>query len=84
MSELRVLIAGGGTGGHLFPGMAVAQALQSLREVEVRFVGTDRGIEAKAVPAAGWRLYKLSVSGLYQVGPVKKLLGNNFVGFNKM
>jgi len=75
MSELRVLIAGGGTRGHLFPGMAVAQALQSLREVEVRFVGTDRGIEAKAVPAAGWRLYKLSVSGLYQVGPVKKLLG---------
>lgn len=75
MSKIRVLIAGGGTGGHLFPGMAVAQALQSLREVEVRFVGTERGIEAKAVPAAGWQLYKLSVSRLYQVGPVKKILG---------
>jgi len=75
MNELKVLIAGGGTGGHLFPGMAVAEALGKIRPTEVRFVGTARGIEARAVPERGWKLYLLSVSGLYRVGALKKLLG---------
>lgn len=75
MRRLKVLIAGGGTGGHLFPGMAVAEALQAQGPTEVRFVGTVRGIEAKAVPQKGWPLYTLPVSGLYRVGPIKKLLG---------
>jgi len=75
MSKLKVLIAGGGTGGHLFPGMAVAEALEKIRPTEVRFVGTARGIEAKAVPERGWMLYQLPVSGLYHVGLVKKVFG---------
>ncbi|MDX2469623.1 MAG: undecaprenyldiphospho-muramoylpentapeptide beta-N-acetylglucosaminyltransferase [SAR324 cluster bacterium] len=71
---LRLLVAGGGTGGHLFPAIAIAQALQNKLDLEIRFVGSDKGIEATKIPALGFRLYKLQVAGLYRVGKVKKIL----------
>ena len=60
---MKVVVAGGGTGGHLFPGMAVAEELIA-RGHEVRFVGTARGIEARAVPQAGYALDLIDVGGL--------------------
>lgn len=62
---MRLLIAGGGTGGHLFPGIAVAEEVTT-RDTrnEVLFVGTDRGLEARVVPAYGWPLKTLQVQGL--------------------
>ncbi len=66
---MTVLIAGGGTGGHLFPGIALAQELTSRApETEVVFVGTERGIETRAVPKAGFELELLPVSGLRRTG----------------
>jgi UDP-N-acetylglucosamine--N-acetylmuramyl-(pentapeptide) pyrophosphoryl-undecaprenol N-acetylglucosamine transferase len=65
---VRLLIAGGGTGGHLFPGIAVAEEVMHRAGGEVLFVGTARGIEARVVPAAGYRLELLQVSGLARVG----------------
>ncbi|RMG98006.1 MAG: undecaprenyldiphospho-muramoylpentapeptide beta-N-acetylglucosaminyltransferase [Deltaproteobacteria bacterium] len=59
----RVLVAGGGTGGHLFPALAVAEEL-SRGGTELRFVGTARGIEARAVPEAGYPLDLLTVRGI--------------------
>jgi UDP-N-acetylglucosamine--N-acetylmuramyl-(pentapeptide) pyrophosphoryl-undecaprenol N-acetylglucosamine transferase len=56
-----VLIAGGGTGGHVFPALAVAEALRSLADVDVVFCGTPRGLEARVVPERGWRLELLDV-----------------------
>lgn len=54
---MKVLIAGGGTGGHLFPGIAVAEEfLHSGLARQVLFVGTERGIEARIVPAEGYPL----------------------------
>jgi hypothetical protein len=50
---VRLLVAGGGTGGHLFPGIAIADEVASRGDSEVLFVGTSRGIETRAVPAAG-------------------------------
>ncbi len=60
---MRVLIAGGGTGGHLFPGIAVAEEVLA-RGGEVLFVGTSRGIEAKVLPALGLPLQTIRVGGL--------------------
>jgi UDP-N-acetylglucosamine--N-acetylmuramyl-(pentapeptide) pyrophosphoryl-undecaprenol N-acetylglucosamine transferase len=64
----RVLIAGGGTGGHLFPGIAVADELRQ-RGVEVRFVGSSHGIERTAVPRAGFAVELLPMRGLRREGP---------------
>jgi UDP-N-acetylglucosamine--N-acetylmuramyl-(pentapeptide) pyrophosphoryl-undecaprenol N-acetylglucosamine transferase len=58
----RVLIAAGGTGGHVFPGLALARALKELEPAaSVRFAGTSRGIENQAVPAAGFPLHLLPI-----------------------
>lgn len=63
------MIAGGGTGGHLFPGVAVAEALKKrYPDAEVLFVGTERGIEARVLEPAGWKLAKIEVSGIKTVG----------------
>ena len=48
-----VVIAGGGTAGHVFPGLALGRTLRD-RGFEVRFVGTERGLESRLVPAAGF------------------------------
>ena len=53
---MRVIMAGGGTGGHVIPALAIAQELRSQYSAEVVFVGTARGIEVRLVPAAGFEL----------------------------
>jgi UDP-N-acetylglucosamine--N-acetylmuramyl-(pentapeptide) pyrophosphoryl-undecaprenol N-acetylglucosamine transferase len=70
-----ILIAGGGTGGHVFPAIAVAEALQRLADVEVVFVGTERGVESRVVPARGWRLECLEVQPMKGGGPTRALRG---------
>jgi UDP-N-acetylglucosamine--N-acetylmuramyl-(pentapeptide) pyrophosphoryl-undecaprenol N-acetylglucosamine transferase len=65
----RLMIAGGGTGGHLFPGVAIAEELRARHgDAAVRFVGTERGIEARVLPELGWDLALIQVSGLKTVG----------------
>ena len=59
----RILIMAGGTGGHVFPGLAVAQCLKT-QGICVEWLGTQQGIEAQLVPAAGIKLNILSVTGL--------------------
>jgi UDP-N-acetylglucosamine--N-acetylmuramyl-(pentapeptide) pyrophosphoryl-undecaprenol N-acetylglucosamine transferase len=62
---VKLLIAGGGTGGHVFPALAIAQEwLSRGKEREVVLVGTERGIEMKLVPQAGLPLETLRVAGL--------------------
>ena len=53
---LRILIAGGGTGGHVIPALAIARELRDAHNAEVRFVGTARGLETRLVPEAGFHL----------------------------
>jgi UDP-N-acetylglucosamine--N-acetylmuramyl-(pentapeptide) pyrophosphoryl-undecaprenol N-acetylglucosamine transferase len=73
---MKLIIAGGGTGGHLFPGIAVAEEFLSRDPAnEVLFVGTERGIEARAVPAAGYRLEQISAAGIRGKGPLSQLKG---------
>jgi len=64
-AALRVVIAGGGTGGHLYPGIAVARELLRRRpDAVVTFAGTARGIESRVVPREGFELDVLRSSGL--------------------
>jgi UDP-N-acetylglucosamine--N-acetylmuramyl-(pentapeptide) pyrophosphoryl-undecaprenol N-acetylglucosamine transferase len=57
MSAATIFMAGGGTGGHVFPLLAVARALEVLApELELVFIGTDRGIESNVIPKAGFKL----------------------------
>ncbi len=73
---MRMLIAGGGTGGHLFPGIALAEEFTTRHPRNaVLFVGTRRGLEARVVPAAGFTLETISVRGLKG-----KSLGSFLVG----
>jgi UDP-N-acetylglucosamine--N-acetylmuramyl-(pentapeptide) pyrophosphoryl-undecaprenol N-acetylglucosamine transferase len=66
------LMAGGGTGGHVIPALAVARELR-LRGHKVFFVGTQRGLEAKLVPAAGFELKTIDIGGLNRVGMRQKI-----------
>jgi len=72
---MRLLVAGGGTGGHLYPGIALAEEVTSRPNGAVLFVGTPRGLETKLVPAAGFDLELLDVSGLNRVGLGKVVKG---------
>ena len=56
MAALRVMIAGGGTGGHVVPALAIGRELRDKHGADVRMIGTSRGIEAKLVPEAGFPL----------------------------
>jgi UDP-N-acetylglucosamine--N-acetylmuramyl-(pentapeptide) pyrophosphoryl-undecaprenol N-acetylglucosamine transferase len=70
---LRVLIAGGGTGGHIIPALAVAHELVERHAAEVLFVGTARGMESRLVPAAGFKLHLVEVGQLKNVSLLTRL-----------
>lgn len=66
------LLAGGGSGGHVIPALAVADELRR-RGHTVFFVGTERGLESKLAPAAGFELKRIEIGALNRVGAVQKL-----------
>jgi UDP-N-acetylglucosamine--N-acetylmuramyl-(pentapeptide) pyrophosphoryl-undecaprenol N-acetylglucosamine transferase len=69
---LKLLIAGGGTGGHVFPALAVAREFLARGSGrEVLFVGTERGMESRLVPQAGFRLETIRAAGLKGMGLVR-------------
>ncbi|HVF51595.1 MAG TPA: undecaprenyldiphospho-muramoylpentapeptide beta-N-acetylglucosaminyltransferase [Pyrinomonadaceae bacterium] len=73
---MRVLIAAGGTGGHIYPGIAVAKELMSRDAATVvRFVGTARGLETRLVPQAGFELSLIESAGLVNMGLRERVRG---------
>ena len=65
MDELRVIISGGGTGGHIFPAVSIANALREINpETKILFVGAEGRMEMQRVPAAGYEIIGLPVRGL--------------------
>ncbi|HMJ09140.1 MAG TPA: glycosyltransferase, partial [Pyrinomonadaceae bacterium] len=73
---MRVIIAAGGTGGHIYPGIAVAkEILRSDETSEVLFVGTARGLETRIVPENGFQLTLINSAGLKNVGAAGKVKG---------
>src|SRR5688500_13406820 len=75
MAEHRILVAGGGTGGHVFPGLAVATALKKLADVDITFVGSPRGLEKTIVPQHGFDLELLDVEPMKGGGPARAIRG---------
>jgi UDP-N-acetylglucosamine--N-acetylmuramyl-(pentapeptide) pyrophosphoryl-undecaprenol N-acetylglucosamine transferase len=66
---MKMVIAGGGTGGHLFSGVALADEFRrQIKDVEVVFIGADRGLEKKVIPALGYELITLPVRGVIGSG----------------
>jgi UDP-N-acetylglucosamine--N-acetylmuramyl-(pentapeptide) pyrophosphoryl-undecaprenol N-acetylglucosamine transferase len=73
---MRALIAAAGTGGHIYPGIAVAkEILRRDRRSQIRFVGTARGLETKLVPQAGFELSIIDSTGLKNVSVVARIRG---------
>ena len=72
MDELRVIISGGGTGGHIFPAVSIANALREANpNVKILFVGAEGRMEMQRVPAAGYEIIGLPIRGLLR--PLWKL-----------
>src|ERR1051325_5840896 len=73
---MRLMIAAGGTGGHIYPGIAVAnEIMRRDANSEVRFVGTVRGLENKLVSQAGYKLSFIDSTGLKNVGAIARARG---------
>jgi UDP-N-acetylglucosamine--N-acetylmuramyl-(pentapeptide) pyrophosphoryl-undecaprenol N-acetylglucosamine transferase len=65
MRKIRVIISGGGTGGHIFPALAIANELKNVNnENEILFVGAEGRMEMEKVPAAGYKIEGLKISGI--------------------
>lgn len=70
---MRAILAGGGTGGHVIPALAIAQELKSVHGAEVIFIGTQRGIETRLVPKAGFELKLVEVGALNRVSTATRV-----------
>lgn len=69
---MKVIMTGGGTGGHIYPAIAIADEIKSRHpDAEIIFVGTERGMEKDIVPKAGYPIKFITVSGLNRKNPVK-------------
>ncbi len=62
-NKYRILISGGGTGGHIFPALSIANALRRRLDTEILFVGADDRMEMERIPAAGYPIKGLPVAG---------------------
>ncbi|WP_299234430.1 undecaprenyldiphospho-muramoylpentapeptide beta-N-acetylglucosaminyltransferase [uncultured Bacteroides sp.] len=78
--NLRIIISGGGTGGHIFPALSIANAIKEARpDAEILFVGAEGRMEMQRVPAAGYKIIGLPVAGFD-----RKNLFNNFAVIVKL
>ncbi len=70
---MRVILAGGGTGGHVIPAIAIANELRDRYQAEIVFIGTARGIETRLVPQAGYKLELVRVGALKNVSALTRI-----------
>ena len=77
MRKIKVIISGGGTGGHIFPALAIANALKRrFPDIDILFVGAKKRMEMKRVPDAGYKIVGIEISGLQRKITVKNILKN--------
>ncbi len=83
---MKVLISGGGTGGHIFPAVSIANEIkQRYPDAEILFVGAENRMEMEKVPAAGYKIIGLPVQGFDRSNILRnfKVIGNLFTSINK-
>lgn len=74
MRNYKIILSGGGTGGHLFPALAIADELKHrFPEADILFIGADNRMEMERVPAAGYQVIGLPVSGFNRKNPLKNV-----------
>ena len=74
LEVMRVIIAGGGTGGHVYPGIAVAKEIMRRNsQAEVLFIGTEKGLESKVIPQEGFQLQTITISGVKGIRGLRRL-----------
>ncbi len=72
--QLKIIISGGGTGGHIFPAIAIARALELMRPgTEILFVGANGRMEMEKVPAAGYKIQGLDIAGISRSNMLRNL-----------
>ncbi len=72
--QLKIIISGGGTGGHIFPAIAIARALEQMRPgTEILFVGANGRMEMEKVPAAGYKIEGLDIAGISRSNMLKNV-----------
>ncbi|WP_338253573.1 undecaprenyldiphospho-muramoylpentapeptide beta-N-acetylglucosaminyltransferase [Dictyobacter halimunensis] len=72
---MRILISGGGSGGHIYPALAVATHLRNIYNAEILYLGSDDGLETQLVPAAGFRMATIKAGKLQRYVSVKTVKG---------
>ena len=81
-TSLRIMISGGGTGGHIFPAVSIANKLKELNpQTEILFVGAEGKMEMEKVPAAGYRIVGLPIVGLQRQLSLKNIVNDIQVPF---
>lgn len=71
---MRVIMTGGGTGGHIYPAIAIAnKIMERTNDSEILFVGTRRGMESRLVPENGYEIRYITVSGLNRKNMIKNI-----------
>lgn len=74
-SKKTILIAGGGTGGHIYPGLAIAQELKKIESsIDIHFVGTKQGLESRIIPQNNYPIHYLSISGFNNLSLYQKVV----------
>lgn len=82
MEDLRVIIAAGGTGGHVFPALALGEEIrEQFPDAEILFIGTNRGLEERVIPAAGFNLKTIRMSGIIRSVSPSDILRNILMPF---